>query len=253
MDHRTHEPERQALHGMVTPPRPTHLARNPAAAAKASAWPLVVLALGMAALLGAWPVVCCVQGATPTGHGPTGWAGHAAVAHGALMVCGFMGTVIGIERAVAVKRLFAWLAPAASGAGGLCLMAAETALAAVLLSIAAAVFVGVNLVVVQRQRAAHTALLLAGALAWLVGCLLFWHQPGNTACLPWWFAFLVMTIAAERLEMTRLMRRRGRPAGAGRAADRPGRRGQRDHLLGAHRWCALRPFAVAAGAVARRF
>ena len=46
MDHRTHEPERQALHGMVTPPPPTHLARNPAAAAKASAWPLVVLALG---------------------------------------------------------------------------------------------------------------------------------------------------------------------------------------------------------------
>ena len=26
--------------------------------------------------------------------------------------------------------------------------------------------------------------------------------------MPWWFAFLVMTIAAERLEMTRLMRRR---------------------------------------------
>ena len=52
MDHRTHEPERQALHGMVTPPQPTHLARNPAAAAKASAWPGVVLARGMAAWLG---------------------------------------------------------------------------------------------------------------------------------------------------------------------------------------------------------
>ena len=209
MDHRTHEPERQALHGMVTPPQPTHPARNPGPAAKASAWPVVVLALGMAALLGGIAGGLLRAGVPlPQAMAPTGWAGHAAVAHGALMVCGFMGTVIGIERAVAVKRLFAWLAPAASGAGGLCLMAAQTSVAAGLLSIAAAVFVGVNLVVVQRQRAAHTALLLAGALAWLVGCLLFWHQPGNTACLPWWFAFLVMTIAAERLEMTRLMRRR---------------------------------------------
>ena len=184
MDHRTHEPERQALHGMVTPPQPTHLARNPAAAAKASAWPLVVLALGMAALLGGMAGGLLRAGVPlPQAMAPTGWAGHAAVAHGALMVCGFMGTVIGIERAVAVKRLFAWLAPAASGAGGLCLMAAETALAAGLLSLAAAVFVGVNLVVVQRQRAAHTLLLMAGPWhGWWVACCFGTSRATRPAC-----------------------------------------------------------------------
>ena len=36
------------------------------------------------------------------------WLGPAAVAHGALMVGGFMATLIGVERAVAVKRWWAW-------------------------------------------------------------------------------------------------------------------------------------------------
>jgi hypothetical protein len=72
--------------------------------------------------------------------------------------------------------------------------------------LAALAFIAVNAPVVSRQRAAHTALLLAGAGAWLVGNLL--HALGSrpAAVVPWWFSFLVLTIAAERLEMTRLMR-----------------------------------------------
>ncbi len=136
------------------------------------------------------------------------WLGYAALSHAALMICGFMGTVIGIERAVAVKAAGAWLAPLASGLAGLCLLLGFSGLAAVWIVVAAAIFVVVNLVIVHRQRAAHTVLLLAAALAWLAGGLVFLFRPGDVASLPWWFAFLVMTIAAERLEMTRLMRAR---------------------------------------------
>lgn len=136
------------------------------------------------------------------------WLAHAALAHAALMICGFLGTVIGVERAVAVKLRAAFLAPLASGAGGLCLLLGYALAGAWLIVAAAAAFTVVNLVVVRRQRVAHTWLLLAGAVAWLVGSLLFATGQGSMATLPWWFAFLVMTIAAERLEMTRLMRRR---------------------------------------------
>jgi hypothetical protein len=66
----------------------------------------------------------------------------------------------------------------------------------------------VNVLLVRRQPAAHTALLLVSALAWLAGNLLFAAGASGGAVLPWWFAFLIITIAAERLEMTRLMRRR---------------------------------------------
>jgi hypothetical protein len=63
-------------------------------------------------------------------------------------------------------------------------------------------------VIVRRQRAAHTVLLLVSAIAWLIGNLSLASGLQGHAILPWWFTFLVITIAAERLEMTRLMRRR---------------------------------------------
>ena len=147
-------------------------------------------------------------GVSVPGSAHAGWPGHAALFHAALMMGGFLGTVIGIERAVAVKLRAAFVAPIASGLGGLCLLLGHTAPGAWLGVVAAAAFMGVNMVVVQRQRAAHTLLLLVSASAWLMGNLLFAIGYGSVEILPWWFAFLVLTIAAERLEMTRLMRRR---------------------------------------------
>lgn len=137
-----------------------------------------------------------------------GGASQVLLVHAALMVCGFLGTVIGIERAVAVKRRWAFLAPLASGTGALCLAFGQQAAGAWLGVAAAVVFLAVNAVVVWRQRAAHTLLLALGAAAWVAGDLLFAVGRDGGAVFPWWFAFLVMTIAAERLEMTRLMRRR---------------------------------------------
>lgn len=136
------------------------------------------------------------------------WLGHAALAHAALMMGGFMGTVIGVERAVAVRHGAAWLAPAASAAAALCLLAGAHEAGRWLLLAGSVFFCAVNALVLRRQPAGHTALLLAGALAWAVGNLLQVLQPGAGAALAWWFLFLVLTIAAERLEMTRLMRRR---------------------------------------------
>ncbi|HEX5687521.1 MAG TPA: hypothetical protein VFY73_26190 [Ideonella sp.] len=135
------------------------------------------------------------------------WLNHALLWHAGLMICGFLGTVIGIERAVAVKRPMAFLAPLLSGAAGLCFIAGYAMLASALLVAAASLFVAVNVVIVRRQRAAHTVLLLVAALAWLIGNLHFAFDATSPATLSWWFSFLVLTIAAERLEMTRLMRR----------------------------------------------
>lgn len=142
------------------------------------------------------------------------WLGPAVQFHAFLMVSAFMGTVIGLERAIAVKRRVAFLAPLASGLAGACVLAGRPAAAAALGVVASVAFVGTNLVVLVRQPAAHTRLLLLGALAWLLGNLGFARIGTPHATVPWWLAFLVLTIAAERLEMTRLMRRQ---PGAGAA------------------------------------
>jgi hypothetical protein len=141
------------------------------------------------------------------------WLSAAALSHAALMICGFLGTMVALERAVALRRGAAFLAPLASGIGGALLLAGELRAGAWSFVAAAAVFVGVSLAIVRRQCASHTLLLLAGAVAWLVGCAMHVAGAGSPAVLPWWFAFLVATIAAERLEMARL-------AGRGAAAER---------------------------------
>lgn len=145
------------------------------------------------------------------------WAGHAVLDHAFLMVCGFLGTVIGTERAVALKAPAAFAVPAAAATSGLLALGGQAGAAAGLGALAALVFVAVNAVLLARQPAEHTRLLLIAAAAWFAGGLLHALGATATAVVPWWFAFLVLTIAAERLEMTRLMRRRRGAATALRA------------------------------------
>ncbi len=136
------------------------------------------------------------------------WLGNAVAGHAFLMICSFMGSVIAIERAVAVRHPLCFAGPLASGAAGVLQLSGAAAAAAWLVAAASLAFVAVNVVIVRRQRADHTVLLLVGALAWAIGCGLHAVGAAAPAVVPWWFAFLVLTIAAERLEMTRLMRRR---------------------------------------------
>lgn len=131
-------------------------------------------------------------------------AGTAIALHGPLMVSAFFGTVISLERAVAVGRPWAYAAPLAAGLGGLCLLLALVTLGFALLVVAAAVFVACGAVVVQRQPSLETATLLAGAAAWLTGNVMLFE---GAAAVPWWIAFFVLTVAGERLELSRYMRR----------------------------------------------
>ncbi len=177
--------------------RPSAAARwgRPVAAAVVACTLLAAVAGGLLRAGIAWPAQLDAQ-----------LAGQAAVAHAALMMSGFLGTVIGIERAVAVKLRWAWLVPLCAALGSALSLAGRSE-AAALYVVASCVFAGVNIVVVRRQKEAHTALLLIGALAWFVGNLAFAAGARSDAVFAWWFAFLVVTIAAERLEMTRLMQR----------------------------------------------
>jgi len=142
------------------------------------------------------------------------WLGQAVAGHAFLMICSFMGTVIAIERAVAVRHPLCFAGPLASGAAGVLKLGGADVPAAWLVAAASLAFVAVNAVIVRRQRADHTLLLLVGALSWAIGCGLHALGAEAAAVMPWWFAFLVLTIAAERLEMARLMRRRRGAAGS---------------------------------------
>jgi len=124
--------------------------------------------------------------------------------HGGLMVSGFLGTVIGLERAVALGRLWAYGAPLASGAGGICLILGYAAPGFSLMALAAALLVAASVAVFTRQRSLEMATLAAGAIAWLAGNL---SLHAGLPAVPWWIAFFALTIGGERLELSRYLKR----------------------------------------------
>jgi hypothetical protein len=125
--------------------------------------------------------------------------------HGALMICGFFGTLISLERAVALGRWWAYGAPAVSAAGALLLLAGSPASAVALFLAAGLLLTFDSIMVVVRQRALFTVMLAVAAGCWAVGTLAWLASGGLADAVGWWLAFLVLTIAAERLELSRLL------------------------------------------------
>lgn len=125
--------------------------------------------------------------------------------HGALMASAFFGTLIALERAVALGRLWAYAAPAASAAGGIALLAGYGGAALMLFVAGAAVFAAVSLAIYRKQRALHTGVLAAGALCLLGADLWLATQLALERAMPFWIAFFVLTIGGERLELSRLV------------------------------------------------
>jgi hypothetical protein len=131
---------------------------------------------------------------------------HAGLAnsHGPLMVCGFLGTLICLERAVALNRWWAYVAPIACGAGSLGLVFGKAPLASRFLIFIGSLALICNFIaIVRRQRTLFNVTMTIGAVAWTVGNLLWYLQWTIPSMVQWWVAFLVLTIAGERLELSR--------------------------------------------------
>mgnify|MGYP000582494049 CR=1 FL=1 len=162
---------------------------------------LPLLVLGMLSLLGGVLAgLARLDWTMPAiGAGAAGW-------HGALMISAFLGTVISLERAVAIGRIWAYLAPACAGLGGIALLAGAPLTLAQGLGVAAAfVLLAASGSVLQRLAAPFTLLLAIAALCWLIGNALWFHGAELHLAVPWWLAFLVLTIFGERRELARFV------------------------------------------------
>lgn len=126
--------------------------------------------------------------------------------HGPLMVCGFLGTVIGLERAVGLRKKWAYVAPGAAALGAVSLLAARPGPGPAILMIVSSLFLTLIFMnVLKTHRDLATFTLGLGAFCWLVGNLLWLSNNIFFLLIPWWMAFLVLTIAGERLELNRFL------------------------------------------------
>ena len=124
--------------------------------------PLPLMALGLFAfLLALWGGLIRLGWAWPV-PAPT-----LVVTHGPLMVCGFLGTFIGVERDVALSTLWPYAAPLLTAVGVVALLAGLSARP--LMVLGSLGLVAVFAVIVRRQCGLATLTMTLGALLWLVG------------------------------------------------------------------------------------
>ncbi len=159
-----------------------------------------MLALGFVAL-----VVGVGAGLARLGVGVPVLAASAAAQHGPLMIGGFFGVVIALERAVALREAWAYAAPLVAGIGALCVVAGAMALAPWLMLAASGVLLAATIVVARRQPAMFTLTLALGALAWVGGNAGWAAGAAVYEVVPLWLSFPILTIAGERLELSRLL------------------------------------------------
>ncbi|HST03654.1 MAG TPA: hypothetical protein VLQ48_02845 [Chloroflexia bacterium] len=134
-------------------------------------------------------------------------------AHGALMVGGFLGTVIGLERAVALRKGWGYVAPALSALGVVALLVLLGMpyplgiVGPVLLTLSSITLVVLYVSVLRVQPTLFIATMALGAVVWACGNILWlvWLPIYQTSL--WWAGFLILTIAGERLELTRMLPR----------------------------------------------
>ncbi len=127
--------------------------------------------------------------------------------HGPLMVAGFLGTLISLERAVALGRRWTYAAPLFSALGALALLAGVAPVfGATLVTLGSVGMVAIFFVIVRRQTVLFTLAMATGAVCWLIGNVIWLAGLPIFRVVLWWTAFLVLTIVGERLELSRLLR-----------------------------------------------
>ena len=126
-------------------------------------------------------------------------------AHGMVLVLGFVGTVIALERAVALRRRAGFASPALLGVGGLLVMStAPLRLGQIALAAGSAALIAIYIPLWHRQRDDSVLVQAFGAVLATGGALLWLGGMPVARLLPWLAGFVVLTIAGERLELARV-------------------------------------------------
>jgi hypothetical protein len=125
-----------------------------------------------------------------------------------------LGTVIGLERAVALSGLsensgyrWTYIGPLLSGLGAVALIIGRPALMGpVLITLGSLSLVLVFVSILRLQTALYTVTMAAGSVLWLLGNSLWLLGWPIYTVVSWWSGFLILTIVGERLELNRILR-----------------------------------------------
>ncbi|MEO7348927.1 MAG: hypothetical protein ABIW32_03570 [Terrimesophilobacter sp.] len=128
-----------------------------------------------------------------------------AALHAPLMVFGFVGTFIVLERAVAARHLWGYSAPLMLGLGSLTLLSdLPEYVGKSMVGLGFIILLGIYVVIRRRSPAAAIDIQILGAVSGLTAVILWLADAPISAIVPGMAAYLILTIAGERLELARV-------------------------------------------------
>lgn len=159
-------------------------------------------------------VAIALLGGLGSGLARLGWQMDAAsnywlLAHGPLMISGFLGTLICMERAVALSTRYqgVMLVPVTSALGAITLLLFPQApLAKGLISFGSVGLLLLFGLMLRLHPSRDIWIMALGALCWVLGNGLWFADYSVYQVVHLWVAFLILTIVGERLELSRVRR-----------------------------------------------
>ncbi len=125
--------------------------------------------------------------------------------HRAIMTGSFLGTVILLERIVAMKRKWLFVFPVINGSSVLFYYLGLQEFAFICLIIGAAGLTIVFYLINLKHGDLPHRIMWMGAVAWLIGNIHLYLFASYGHSILWWMAFLLLTIVGERLELSRFL------------------------------------------------
>ena len=129
--------------------------------------------------------------------------------HGPLMISGFLGTLICLERAVALASRYRWSlgVPAVNALGaGLLLVTRDAPAAKLILTMGSLGLLVLFGFMLRLHPSRDIVIMALGTLCWVVGNALWFAGQPIYQVVHLWTAFLILTIVGERLELSRVRR-----------------------------------------------
>ena len=125
--------------------------------------------------------------------------------HGAMMIGGFLGTLISLEKIIPLKRKELYIIPFLSGSSVILFFAKLSAISLWCLLVASIGLSFAFLIYWIRERSLIYTMMLAGAVCWVIGNVILMQTGFYPFSASWWMAFTLLVITSERIELMKFL------------------------------------------------
>jgi hypothetical protein len=125
--------------------------------------------------------------------------------HGAIMVGGFLGTLISLEKIIPLRKKFLYIFPVMSGASVVLFLLNLPLAGFASLVLASIGLSSVFLTYLIKEKNIIYLLMVAGGICWLTGNVVLITSKFYPVAFPWWLGFALCIITSERLELMKFL------------------------------------------------